>query len=353
MAAFGKEVSAVLATLCAYQLRVLPLVHRRLRRWEEVARTIPDPDLRRQALAAVTEKASNVEAVAVFATLAPPAARPAVIGAIVALQVAIDFLDTLGEQPSTDPLRDGLALHQALGAAVTPGEPAADWFAFHPQGEDGGYLDRLVAACQESLRALPASSQVLAVARRAAVRCGEAQSHTHAAAIEGGASLESWTKGRSEEPVFRWWELAAAASSSVAAHALIAAAAGPRFIAAEAEALDAAYFPAVGALTVLLDDLVDRDEDRASGNHSYMDYYEDGAEVADRLGLIMDLARASTNGLRQSRRHAAILTGVAAFYLSQPGAAAPFASPVRARLLRSAGPATRPLAALLKLRPDL
>lgn len=55
--------------------------------------------------------------------------------------------------------------------------------------------------------------------------------------------------------------MAAGASSSVAAQALIAAAADAKTTPEEVGLVDAAYFPPIGALTVLLDDLVDRDED--------------------------------------------------------------------------------------------
>jgi hypothetical protein len=56
----------------------------------------------------------------------------------------------------------------------------------------------------------------------------------------------------------------------VPAHALLAAAADARTTAAEATRIDAAYFPSIGALTVLLDDLIDREEDLAGGEHNYL-----------------------------------------------------------------------------------
>jgi tetraprenyl-beta-curcumene synthase len=347
--AFGKDALAVGATLSVYQARVVPLARRELGRWREVAAAIPDPALRRHALSALTAKAANAEAIAVLGTLAPRPARATAIRAMTALQVAIDYLDNLGEDPGADPLGDGLSLHRALSVAVTPGAEPADWYAHHPQGEDGGYLDRLVAACQTELRSLPAP-QILPHAARAAARCGEAQSQTHAAAGTGSAALEAWASCQGAPPVYEWWEVAAGASSSVAAAALIAAAADPRSAPAEAEAIDAAYFPSIGALTVLLDDLVDHEEDQAGGEHNYIDYYADAAAAADRLDLIAGLARGATARLRHPHRHAAILTGVVAFYLASPAAETGIAAPAKARLLGSAGPATRLLAAFLRLR---
>ncbi|HET6999104.1 MAG TPA: DUF2600 family protein [Solirubrobacterales bacterium] len=63
---------------------------------------------------------------------------------------------------------------------------------------------------------------------------------------------------------------------------MIAAAADPATSAAEAELIDAAYFPSIGALTVLLDDLIDRNEDLAADAHNYIAYYRDSEEAANR-----------------------------------------------------------------------
>jgi tetraprenyl-beta-curcumene synthase len=312
-----RDGAAVTAALGVYRVRVLPRVRRELGRWRQAAAAIPDPDLRGPALAAIDEKGLNVEATAVFAILAPPRTRPLAIRAMVALQVGVDYLDSLGERDS---------------------------------GGDGDYLDRLFGAYRESARALPSHAAVDAALERAIARCGEGQAATHAAEHGDRAALEAWARAQDAAPVYRWWEVAAGASSSVAAHALIAAAADPRTSAAEAERIDAAYFPSIGALTVLLDDLIDRDEDAANGAHSYMGYYADGEDAAARLDLIAQLARAELAGLRHRHRHAAILAGVAGFYLSAEEAGTPYAGPARERLLRSTGPAVRPIVAFMLLR---
>lgn len=316
--------------------------------WREVAAAIPDRVLRDQAVEAVTHKAGNVEATAVFAILAPRRARRAVIRASTALQVAIDYLDSLGEQPGPDPLRDGLELHSALSAALDPGAETRNWYVHHPQGEDGGYLDRLVAACRESALPLPTAETILPLARQAAIRCGEGQSYTHATAGGSGGPLRAWANGLSAPRGFEWWEVAAGAGSSVAAHALLASAGSPGATRAEAELVDGAYFPAIGALTVLLDDLVDLEADRESGQHSYLRYYPSEAVAAERLEAIVALARDSVSRLPAATPHGAILSGVLAFYLSSPGASADEARPIRDRLLSSSDPVVRSLTKLLE-----
>jgi tetraprenyl-beta-curcumene synthase len=346
------------SALGSYRLTVIPPLRREQRRWREVAGAIPDPVLRRQALAALEGKASNVEAIGVFATLAPRAHRRQAIRAMTTLQIAVDYLDTLSEGVAENPLEDGLRLHRALTVALTPGAEPEDWYRDHPRREDGGYLSGLVAACQEQVRGLPSHATVLPLARQAAQRCGEGQSHTHAAAGGGpsaGAddeveSLESWARGQDTAPGYRWWEVAAGASSSVAAHALIATAAEPGATAEQAQLIDAAYFPPVGALTVLLDDLIDLEDDRATGEHNYMTYYSSAAEAAEQLALITARGAAAVAELPRRRRHEAILAGVAAFYLSAPEASTAFARPIRDRLVDALGPEARPLVAVMRLR---
>jgi tetraprenyl-beta-curcumene synthase len=341
---------AVVSALVAYRRRILPLVHDELRRWETLAVAIPDPALRAAALSGLREKGRNAEATAVFAILAPRERRGGALRSMTALQIAIDYLDSLGEAPVDDPLADGLALHRAIDDAVSPDAPAGDWYRHHPQREDGGYLAALVASCREEIAALPATGVVTPVLRRAATRCGEGQSHTHAAARMGVAGLEAWAREQPSAPGYLWWETAAGASSSVAVHAQLAAAADRTTTAEESESIDALYFPPIGALTVLLDDLVDRDDDLEAGQHNYLGYYTGEQQAADRIGLLAERARAATMHLRGGRRHRAILAGVAGFYLSDPANGSGYARPIRERLLHSLDSTVRPIMLAMRLR---
>ena len=178
----------------------------------------------------------------------------------------------------------------------------------------------MVAACQDAVAQLPASERMLPLLRRTANRCGEGQSYTHAAAQAGADELEAWASRHESAPGYLWWELAAGACSSVATHALISAAADPRTTADEAALIDAAYFPPIGALTVLLDDLIDREDDLEAGEHNYLSYFANNEQAAVRISLLAGRAKAAIAHLRHPRRHRAILAGVAGFYLSAPNA---------------------------------
>jgi tetraprenyl-beta-curcumene synthase len=299
-----KETAATLAALIAYVATVLPRVRRELRQLG------PQP----------ADKAKNAEAVAVFATLAPRARRTAVVRAIVALQVAIDLRDELEESGEEE------------SAEVT------------------ARLDSTEARWRRALAELPSHHVVLPLLERAIHRCEQGQLQTHRATGDGSDSLRRWAEALGAAPGYRWWEVAAGASSSVAAHALIAAAAQPEVSAETAAAIDDAYNPSIGALTVFLDDLVDREADRAAGEHNYLGYYEDSGEAAERLGWIAEEAGRRLESLPHASRHRAILAGVGAFYLSEPAAATPYAQPIKRRLLAALGPGTRALSAFMRFR---
>ena len=344
-------VLSVMSALLTYRGAVLPQVRDELRRWERWTVKIPDLVLRDAALSAIREKSSNVEATAVFAILAPRSRRSSALRAMTALQTTIEYLDVIGEQLPDEPLADGLALHGALVEAVTPGAPYSDWYRLHPQTEDGGYLAELVATCQREVATLPSSDTVLVTAQQAARRCAEGQSYTHAAvgSEDGAQKLEAWAAGLDVDGGYSWWELAAGASSSVALHALIAAAAHRETNLEEAERIDAAYFPPIGALTVLLDDLIDREDDVASGEHNYLNYYASNEIAAERFSLMVHKSRSALADLRFGRQHTAILMGVGGFYLSTPAAKSTFAGPIRARMLEALGSAVYPILAAMRV----
>jgi tetraprenyl-beta-curcumene synthase len=346
-----KTLLSVVGALVTYQRAVLPQVRSELQRWERRTVTIPNLVLRDAALAAIKDKSSNVEATAVFAILTPRSQRSSALRAMTALQTTIEYLDVLGEQTHEEPLADGLALHGALAEAVTPGAPYSDWYRLHPQSEDGGYLAALVSACQREVATLPSGNAVLETAQRAAQRCAEGQSYTHAAVRSdaGGQALEQWAVKLDDGGDYCWWELAAGASSSVALHALIAAAANQGVDAEEAARIDAAYFPPIGALTVLLDDLVDRDNDIAAEEHNYLSYYANNEIAAERFALLTRRSRSAIAGLRFRHRHTAILMGVGGFYLSTPEAKDGYALPIRARMIKALGTAVYPILAALRI----
>jgi tetraprenyl-beta-curcumene synthase len=339
--------------LTVFTIAVVPRVRVQLRGWTGVADAIPDGALRSHALASLHLKRSNVEAAAVFSLLAPRRSRADVVALLVALQVLTDYLDSVSEVAMPDPLRNGLALHEALVDAVRSASAPGDYYRHHPQRDDGGYVAHLVSFCQQRLNALPAVDGVRTTVIEATRRCGAGQSYTHDAIHLGPRRLEAWATTLTNANGLSWWEAAAGASSSVAAHALVAAAADPRTSPAEAERMDTAYCFGVGSLTVLLDNLVDREADTAAGGHNYLGYYACPASAALRLVSIAQSAGREVGALRRRRHHEAIVAGVLGFYLSAPAARTGYARPIKRELLAQASPAVWPILLAMRARRSI
>lgn len=341
-----------------YWLSVFPCVSAELSAWHRRAGAIPDSHVRSLALEA-ERKRGNMEGAAIFAAFAPRRHRRDAIGAAVRFQSAYNYVDLLGEQPCEQPRLNGYRLHEALLVALRPGAAHPPYYAhFAPRRpapafarpgpastragsawqpeelvspdagaplavDDGGYLADLVTGCQRALRRLPSLPAVSDAALRAAERvvCFQALNSGHE--DRGHAPLADW--GRSVTPAssgLTWWEAAAAAGSSLGVFVLIAAAADPSLEEADVTALDDAYFPWIGGLHSLLDNVVDTDEDAATGQLSLLSHYPTGQVAADRLRWLAARSRAAASELPSSVAHVLALGAMAGFYLSEREAAA-------------------------------
>lgn len=337
----------------SYWLSLQVRVQKELSQWEAVARRIPDPLLRACALEKLTGERLNPEAAALFAVLAPPRRRLAVTKLIVAYQVLYDYLDGLNEKTGFHELVDGLQLHRALTDAVAPACPVSDYYLHHPEAEDGGYMRALTATCRKIVAGIPSvagSERVLLVATE---RCGRAQSHNHAPG-NNRSELIAWSSSQLlPRSGYHWWEVAAGGISCLGIHALLASAADPRSGPDEPDRLDAAYFPSVCALSGLLDSLADYERDADTANHSFVAHYRDSSDAAERLLTIAEEARSMIEPLRNSRRHAIILAGIVAYYLSSHATWTGFPAAAATALGSSAGPIGETMRAVLAARRRL
>jgi tetraprenyl-beta-curcumene synthase len=305
-------------TVLRYLRLILAPVKNELTRWSARASAIPNEQLRDAATASLAKR-GNVEGAALFATLAPSAHRRSTVQALVAFQTAYTYLDTLSELPSMDPLGNARQLHRALLGALQPGAAHADYYALNPQRHDGGYLLAILDACRDALAALPSYGVVAPIALRAAERIGDFQALNLSEDRGGHGALKRWASEAT--PVgsgLEWWETAAGAGSSLAVHALIAAAAQPGLELSHADEIDASYYPWIGALHSLLDSMVDRREDQALHQRSLLDYYGSSTEAAHRLSALAERARAAASSLPDGATHKAILAGMCSYYLTAP-----------------------------------
>ncbi len=350
---------ALLLANARYWSTVAPLVRARLAHWGRRAEAIPDPLLRALATGKLREERFNVELAATLATLAPRAHRGQAVRAIVALQVMYDYLDLLAEQPAADAPADCRCLFEALVDALTPGgrSDGVYYRHNHPRSRDGGYLRELVRTVRLALATLPAAEAIGEPALRAAKRCAQAQALSHTAARNETVELERWAgreaAGGGWAPQdggragLQWPEyLAGAAASVLAVHALIAAAADPRTTRGDAERIDAVYL-SIGALT-MLDSLVDREHDVATGELSYVELYESPEAMAASLAALASETASRARALPRGAHHVMTLVGVVAYYASAPAASSALAQPVMARVREELRPLIAPTLAVMR-----
>ncbi len=345
-----REARTVLAAGLTHWLQIAPDARSELRGWSRLARSTPDPTLRRHALKKLTREALNPEAAAFFAILAPRTNRHRLVRLIVAYQVAYDYLDAINEQPDALRLCNGLQLHRVLVHAVRLAPASANYYEHHPQHEDGGYLDTLKRTCRDALVPLPSTSALAPQLVLAAERCGEAQARNHAVTVDGRNQLIHWSRRQAQRSEYLWWELAAAGISCLGIHALFAAAATPRMTMREARLIDAAYFPPVCAISALLDSLIDLPHDAGTINHSFADHYTSSNLLAERYTTIINSAQKLLSELHLGLRHRVILAGITGYYLSAAEATTDFALPAKAQALNALGPLIRPILVAMRIR---
>lgn len=230
--------------------RIFPLAKRELSSWEQRAREIPDPELRRQALASIHNKGFHSVGGAVYALVNRPVMK-CLARAIVAIQTVSDYLDNLcdrgvfedsmttGENAGQARLHNsktaasqsfdhfgtvqpfglkagfegsgdaGLArpydlkaasqafscsmrLHEALLCAVDPARPVCDYYNLYPIGNDGGYLDELVRVSRNVLGSLKNYSCVKPLVVLFARMYSEMQSIKHLPTGIRDTLMEQW-----------------------------------------------------------------------------------------------------------------------------------------------------------------
>jgi tetraprenyl-beta-curcumene synthase len=347
--------SALVLANVRYWSTVAPLVRSQLARWEQAAGAISDPELRVLALGKLRDEHFNAQVAATLATLSPRAQRARVVEAIVALQILYDYLDVLSEQPAAaaDHERDGRELFAHLIDAVSVGPAGARKpFELSQNDDDDEYLGRLSRAVMLAIGRLPSAPAVAAVARGAAERCSEAQILHHEASRLGSRSgiveLRDWAAAQASDTGLDWQAFLAGATASVLAlHALIAAAADPLTTSENAAELDALYL-SIGALS-MLDSLVDRAQDIATGQLSYVDLYDGPETMASGLANAARDGIARARGLPNGAHHAMTLVGVVGYYASAPTADDDaFARPAIARVKRELQPLITPTLALMR-----
>jgi tetraprenyl-beta-curcumene synthase len=325
-----------------YWPTVAPETRRELARWAGPAQAISDATLRSLALEKLRDERFNSEVAATLATLAPRGQRAAAVKAIVALELLFDYLDGCTELPSADPLGESRRLFAPFVGTFAPREPAdgggnAEGTTGYTE-PGGSYAGALADRTRVQLLALPRADAVLEVAHASLQRCAEAQTRLHAAPSLGDRQLQDWAAEHAVGSGLEWRGYAGGCASSVlAAHALIAAAADPTTTTADARQIDSAYL-AIGAVITILDSVVDESADRARGESGFIRLFSSTEELAASLRTLIREALTRCRRAPHGEHHAMTLAGVAAYYTTHPGAREPVARPVASMVRRELSP---------------
>jgi|HubBroStandDraft_3_1064219.scaffolds.fasta_scaffold16085_2 tetraprenyl-beta-curcumene synthase len=318
---------------------------REMRGWRRRARMIPDDPIREDALETLRRKRTHIVGAGLFSIL-PGRRDRRLLRVLVAYEIIIEFLDNAHERAAHQ--RNGRQLHRALVEALDPSAPISDYYLHHPWKDDGGYLRALVEACREGCVSLPFYEEVRRMLLQGASRCGGVQSLNHEPdSSRRGVALREWSERQfPEEREADWWELTAAASSSLGVHALLATASCDRH---DWALVNAAYVPWICTVSTLLDSYVDEVADMADARHSYLAYYPSREVAVRRLSELIRRSAREARDLPGGHRHAVIAACMVAMYLSNDRVRGPSMRANTDRLAAAGGSLTRVLLPVLRL----
>ena len=250
----------------------LRLVSKEVESWRAQAAQIPDPELRADALRAITRKRGNINGAGLFWTL-PERRNRDVLGVLVAYEILADFLDCVSERTANLGVANGRQLHLALVEALDPTADMSDYYRHH-EGNDGGYVRTLVESCRAHCAALPSYQEVRPFLSRAAgLSAVLAINHEPDPALREQA-LQEWDAGQQAQHARResdmqganrWYERTAGASAWLTVLAMLALAAEAAPTARTAEQTYTAYLDWISPAGAMLDSYGDIAEDTAGG----------------------------------------------------------------------------------------
>ena len=297
-------------------LQVRPRVKHYLHGWRQRAESIPDPELRRQAVMSIQTKMFHCEGGAIYALLAgshfDEAAR-----FIIAYQTISDYLDNLCDRSTSLNPSDFRALHQSMLHALTPSARLGNYYHLRQEQNDGGYLAGLVRTCQDVLAKLPAYPAIAPALHELAGHYCELQVHKHVREDQRIRRLNSWFRRHQEHlPPMTWYEFSACTGSTLGIFCLISHAFQRNFSRDLPQLIKKAYFPWVQGLHILLDYLIDQEEDRHGGDLNFCSFYPTTAELEKRLTHFYTSADKSIAHLPYASFHRLINRGLLGIYLA-------------------------------------
>jgi tetraprenyl-beta-curcumene synthase len=318
-----------------------------LRRWNARARRIPDPAVRALVVQGMTEGRALADGAALFWTL-PGCRSLELLRTLVAFQTLLNILDVLMEAEAQ---RLGQPRHWSwlIGYALDADSPPFPSDIINNElGDDDGFINALVTACQEGCRGLSSYTAARDVLLREARRAVSFEIEHEPDRRHRCAKIERWAGAQfGDQAALAPWELAGGASSLLTAMAVLGVAADPGVGAARMRRVADAYVWTATA-SALLDSYVDLEADQSDGSHNWFGYYDSVHHGARRTGMLLSGALERVRALPAGERHAVIVGAMAALALSDDAARRTARRAGTAMLIRSGGTLTRVLVPVLR-----
>ncbi|MCR3922549.1 MAG: tetraprenyl-beta-curcumene synthase family protein [Firmicutes bacterium] len=325
------------AIILPFVLRVFPQVEKELAAWRRRAATIPNAELRKQALASIETKRFHCQGGSIYALYTPEKSEE-LIRFIVAVQTISDYLDNLCDRVAGTSEKSFRTLHNAILAAVNLAEPFQNWYCDYPYHDDGGYLDQLVQVSRQALITMPGYQDICAKMISLLQLYTDLQVYKHIPEQDRQEMLIHWSDQHQDvAPDVYWWEFSAACGSTLAVFFLAAMAARGPVKDEEIEESLSCYFPWLCGLHILLDYYIDLDEDQEHHDLNFVAFYP-SLLVAERgLHRFMSEAMKRIADLPRPIFHRTVIVGMLALYLSDPKASLSGRSKISQQLLRYGG----------------
>lgn len=300
--------------------KVFPEVDRQLKHWTECCCNIKHDILRAQAFQSISDKKFHAQGGSVY-SLYPNADMQSITKFIVSFQTISDYLDNLCDRAGVLDEASFRQLHQSMLDAVDTARPVNDYYKYYPYKNDGLYLKCLVEECRSQITKLPSYDKISPSLIKYIQLYSNLQTYKHMAKDIREERLISWASQYSSEfPEISCWEFSAATGSTLGMFVLLAAACNPNLSADEVKAINAAYFPWICGLHILLDYYIDSHEDLQEGDLNFTYYYSDLKSCEERLSFFIVRSLECCASLPYPDFHITVIKGLLAMYLSDPKA---------------------------------
>lgn len=296
--------------------KILPAVHQELAYWKGRAEKIPNPELKKQALASIEHKAFHCEGGAILALTAGEKYKKAV-KFIVAYQTISDYLDNLCDRSTSLDPDDFAALHESMSDALVLETVEKNYYRLRNDQDDAGYLHDLSSTCRSILKDLENYNLIQTYLLELCQYYCDLQIHKHVKQEERVPRLEKWFQHHKNGlPDMEWYEFSACSGSTLGIFCLTSYAMREDFKASDALNIRNGYFPYIQGLHILLDYFIDEEEDMAGGDLNFCTYYESEEALFNRLTHFVTEADRHTNCLPHKKFHQLINRGLLGIYLS-------------------------------------